>query len=829
MPESFNSDEFRKQREEIEKIADIQQKLNESNVGLFEVLKDIHRYDKLIADQLKKKARLIALEEKVTKRITELNEKKVVAGSEEEEQLVAKLINLEEERDLIRQTIRSQDKKIDKHKLANRLIKDQVRETKTLSKLIATSVNTGLKKGVAIAKKGFNYYIEQDTAVRNTGKSIGLLNKQADAFANNIYKASLNTNQLGIEAKDLAKIQSTYSNEIGRSILLSEEGLNAISEMAAGTSLGAEGAAAMAANMESFGLSASMSRDILQETVDLAHTMGVNADVAINNLSKNLKLAQGYNFKKGVKGISTMSVQAAKFKISMESVASIADKLIDVEGAVNMAAQLQVLGGEWSKMADPFKLMYQARNDIEGLQTSLINAVKATAQFNKNTGEFDISAMEMHRLRKVAEQLGVDYKELAESAKEAAKFSKIRGEISADIDPVTKEFIESTATFNKSKGGYEIMIGSEPKLIRELSTTDKTTLKSLAVSKESLAQRAKDSQTIDKMWENLMNTFKSVFLPFMRGIDSGIRQPLEAFMKSDRFDKIMKNLANFGETLGKGIGKLGELIVEFPKTSLAIGAGIMAAIGGVKWYMHGVTLGLGFNSVAGVGGNGGFGIADKLTGGKFGKVGKAFGKSKGVQKLAGLSKFGKIATGVGSLGAGIVGSYAGGKLSEMSGHEDTATGDISSMVGGIIGGALGTLLGPVGTVVGAGLGSAAGKWVGDAFASDSPSKSVAQDFVMRPGEGAVPFSSSDTLVGAKPNGPIDKMLNNSMSNGSSNGEINVIFNKPLEIKGEITLNSGNSSQNIKLNDPILMREIASMVQQEIRKSMGGGVLNPNPL
>ena len=67
MAENFNSDEFKKQREEIEKIVEIQKELNSGNVGLFETLKDIHRYDKLIADQVKKRNRLKAVEEKIQK------------------------------------------------------------------------------------------------------------------------------------------------------------------------------------------------------------------------------------------------------------------------------------------------------------------------------------------------------------------------------------------------------------------------------------------------------------------------------------------------------------------------------------------------------------------------------------------------------------------------------------------------------------------------------------------------------------------------------------------------------------------------------------------
>ena len=827
MAENFNSDEFKKQREEIEKIVEIQKELNSGNVGLFETLKDIHRYDKLIADQVKKRNRLKAVEEKIQKRISALESKKLASGSVEEEQNTIKIIKLEEEKALTGEAVKLQNKKIDQHKLANRLIKQEVKDVRTLSNLLKTSVNEGLKKGLALAKKTGSYYIEQDAAVRATAKSMGVLSKQADAFANNIFKASLSTNQLGIQAKDLAKIQGVYSSEVGRALMLSQDGLEAMAEMAAGTNLGAEGAAMMAANMESFGMSATMSRDLLQETVDLAHTMGVNTDAAVKNLSINLKKAQGYNFKKGVKGITEMSVRAAKFGVSMDMATGFADKLIDIEGAVDMAAQLQVLGGGFAKIADPFKLMFQARNDVEGLQKSLEKATEGIAHFDEASGTFKISAVEMHRLRKVAEPLGQDYAEIAKNARTMAKFSKMKGELGIKVNPDVKEFITSTAKFNKGAGGYEIMIGDNlsPKLLKSLNADDIKLLEAQALQKDSLAQQAKNSQTFDKLWGNLMNTFKSVLLPFVRGIDSGLRKPLEAFMNDDSFKKTIEELAEFGKTLGKGIGKAAELIMQFPKTSLAL----VAALGAAKWFSHGVTMGLGFNSVASAGGGGVSSITDALTGGgkKGGKGGS--GRKWGNGKFAKMGKFGKVATGAAGLGAGIVGGMAGSYLSEKSGFEDSGTGDIASIVGGLVGGALGSLLGPVGTVIGAGLGSAAGKWAGDAYASDKPSGSVAQDFVMRPGAGAVPFSSSDTLVGAKPGGPIDKLLDKGGGGGASSGIVSVKFDKPLVIKGEITLNSSNSTEKIKLDDPILMREIASMVQQELRKAIGGGKLNPNPV
>jgi hypothetical protein len=51
-----------------------------------------------------------------------------------------------------------------------------------------------------------------------------------------------------------------------------------------------------------------------------------------------------------------MAKQVAKMNVSMEMAAGGLVMLFDIEGAVDMAAQLQVMGGVHINMADPFKL-----------------------------------------------------------------------------------------------------------------------------------------------------------------------------------------------------------------------------------------------------------------------------------------------------------------------------------------------------------------------------------------------------------------------------------------------------------------------------------------
>ena len=64
---------------------------------------------------------------------------------------------------------------------------------------------------------------------------------------------------MGVGVSDLAKgVKLTILAEIGRSVMLSEAGYQAMAEMAKGTTLGMQGAAQMAGDMERFGLSVEM-------------------------------------------------------------------------------------------------------------------------------------------------------------------------------------------------------------------------------------------------------------------------------------------------------------------------------------------------------------------------------------------------------------------------------------------------------------------------------------------------------------------------------------------------------------------------------------------
>lgn len=482
--------------------------------------------------------------------------------------------------------------------------------------------------------KGYGLF-EMEKAIKMSALQMGVLSKEATGFRGNIVNAAKQTTMIGVGVKDLAQIQSVYSDEIGRSVVLSEKGLVALGQMAASTVLGAEGAARMAAEMDSQGLSAERTGKFVEQTLNDSHKMGLNASKVVKNVSNNIKMLNKYNFKEGVKGLAKMAMTVSKMGVEMDFATGMADKLWDVEGAVDMSAQLQVMGGEWAKMADPFRLMYMARNDMEGLTEEIGNAAAASAKFNSKTGQFDLGAQEMHRLKIIAEQTGVAYDDLVTAGKNVAKLNKIKGQVQFSMSDEEKDFIANKATLNE-KGEGTIMINGSPKLLKQLTEQDRKILKTQMAEQQSMKERAEQSRTFDESFADLINQLKIYFLPLVDSMNKNLVPGLQKLADKFNTEGWGAKIEAFASAVGELVTGLGGWIIDNPiKSALIYGAtqfgGMLWDLG--KWFANGVSLAKGFNMAANVGGGAGGGIADMIPGGR--KMGFGGKMMKGLSNLTG--------------------------------------------------------------------------------------------------------------------------------------------------------------------------------------------------
>jgi len=675
--------------------------------------------------------------------------------------------------------------------------------------------------------KGFEA-LEMSKEIKKAELSMGILSNQSKFFGKNMMNASQSTQQLGVSVSDLAIAQRGYADEIGRGLIMSEDELQAMAEIGKGTMLGMDGAVGMAAAMENFGLSVEASRDGIQETVDIAHKMGVNANSAIKELGKTLKLAQKYHFKGGVKGMASMASYAALIKMDMEGVANMADKAFRPEGAVEMAARLATMGGDMAKLGDPFVLMFKARNDFEGFAKDMGDATAEFAQFNKKTGEFDITGLQLDRIKEIGEITGVGAENMAEMAKQSAKFNMLKGQVNFKVEDEDREMIAHMANFDKDSGEWMVTFDGKKQLLSDMKAADMATYRR---EQKSLKDRAEQSQTFDQSFDNLLMQFKTIALPFIEALNTGLVQPMIQFQEQMKGSEFLDNVRDLGESIGKFIGAVGGFVLEFPKLSLAIAAGGTIFFNAGKWFANGQMLGMGFNTVTGGGGgmmpNGatgvGKGMASKLGMGKnMAKNLKGGGAIGGGVLSAGLSGYNEWTT---NADAGMsdgenvgrtVARSAGAGLGAWGGAAaGAAIGSVVPVVGTVIGGIIGGILGGLG-------GDFIGDKVGDVGAN------IMNDGIIKFNPQDKFLQMNDGLVASTDKGKIDDIVKTSKDGGSTSGKIE--FGK-LKIEGKIQVDIPNGdNMNIDLaKDPFFIREITKLIQEQLRIDIGGGKLNPNPM
>lgn len=720
----------------------------------------------------------------------------------------------------------------------------QVKNVKKLNLTVATTVKA-LGKIPDLLKDGYSRLestgiFKVDKEIRLAARSLNVSSKNAKAFGQHLNTASKATGSMGIHTEDLANMQENYSEEIGRSVMLSEAGLIAMGRMASGTNLGAKGAGAMAASMDDFNLSVVASADYVEETVKIAAKMGINSSKSLKNLQTNLKLAQRFNFKGGVKSLTTMANEAARLKIDMESISGLAEKVFRPEGAVEMAAQLQVMGGEFAKLGDPMQLMFKARNDFAGFAKDIAGATSEFVEFNKQTGETVIKGgLAADRMREISKITGINIEELTKMAGAQKKMFEYGSLIPPSItSKEDRELIASIAKMN-DKGEAVITIDNKDFKLKDL---DKSFLKNIKNEQESLEERGKQVQSFDENLNNFIKTLKSTLLPFVQGLNEGFGKDLSNFTQEMKengwFDKIKSFMSGAGE------------VVKTITDTLGV-KGTFAALIGLKllskasWISNGLLLARGFNRGARLTGNtplGGFpnGASSPINSGP-----KSGGRMMGKLGKAGkYAKFGKLAK------IGAIGGVASMGLDGLSNayDDDLTTGEAFGktldqnkyMLGGA---AIGAAFGGVGAIPGAAIGGVLdfaasqgllGGEEGLAFdyGGNKKQKSVSindgiinfnpSDKFMRVGESAM-------VAGTSVNG--NRKLAEEISNsGSKDGKVKHSFD---DLNININLNSDSSWLN-KIgseitNDRQFVRDLTVKIQEEIRMAVGGGKLNPNPL
>jgi hypothetical protein len=832
MADNLN-DGFNKALNNLKANAKIQAEINSGMGGYLEKVKELGQLTNSLVHAEKEINNLIQKNKQIKEQINQLSKLNTSAALKEKKEL-------ENKKKINEKIIALSQKELGILKEQTEEFREQVQNANKIA-IAFNTIGAGAKKLPGLLKAGFGKLhswglFEMDKQFRMTAVSMNMGNKQMQQMTRRMGELSTQTWSYGAGAKDIAKMQEGYADELGRTVAFGNEGAEAMVLMARGTSLGFEGAVAMVSEMDKFGLSATGAKDVIQDAVTVSAKMGVNGNKAVKELQKNLKFAQRFTFKGGVKGLARMSADATRLKLDMDGIAGLAEKVFRPEGAIEMAAQLATMGGEFAKLGDPMQLMFKARNDFAGFAKDIGKATVEFIDFNSETGEFSTKGgLALDRMRELSKITGISVEKLQEMGQAQKRIETISGQLRSpfQFNNEDKELIGSMAKFQKGKG-WTIEVDGVERPIKDLNSG---MLKSIRDNATSLEKRAELSRTFDDDLKQVIEMLKEQLVPFVQALKNNMDGPIKDFIKKlteeDFFGKIQK----FAKTAGDIVGKIGGFLAKMG--SVFGEKGVFAAlIGGLildkaKWFINGAQLAAGFNSMAKVsGGSGGFG-GSGVKGKKVGKGGFLGGYNSS-RKMGG-TRYQAMKSGGRNMMRGVSkGAKVGGKMMGKSLLKKIPiVGLLAGLGFGIDRAIDGDWLGALGEVgSGAaslipGAGTAASMGIDAMLAAKDMNTTEADDAIIKfnPQDKFMSVDDATMIAGTNVNGNKDlaKAITSKNSMNHTFDEIKISINVDSQLQG-----LGKIGEDL-VNNRKFIQELNTRIQEEIRMVIGGGKLNPNPI
>jgi hypothetical protein len=299
-----------------------------------------------------------------------------------------------------------------------------------------------------------------DSQAMKLQRSIGGVTIGANAFREKIIGSYKETMKLGASFKDSLDAVQGLAVGMGKMVNPSQETIENIVGLSKGIGETSEKIGEMVSNMTRFG---GTQEEVIKKMDDMAQQArkaGLDAKAFLAEINTNLKKVSGFGFKDGVKGLTAMVKQAKLLRTDMSAIGamSLQGSVLDPEGAIEAAANFQMLGGAVGKLSDPFQLMYMAQTDLQGLQDELVKSTKSSYNFNKETGNFDIATQDLYRLREQAKITGANFDDLVNAGKEAAKLDYLTEKFSlGDLDKDTQSMVAGLAQIGEG-GKVEVDI-----------------------------------------------------------------------------------------------------------------------------------------------------------------------------------------------------------------------------------------------------------------------------------------------------------------------------------------------------------------------------------
>lgn len=563
------------QKEELDLQNKINQVIKESNKSISGYLKtrvktkEIEKENLVLKNQINiSEKELVEIQKKVaTLNALELNDATKLT-SEQKKQLENLRLNLT--------TIENNKKAAEGLLVQNEKLVSSLNEQQNILKSITNQSVEAIyetSKRYFSLKEIFGFFEKADRAIKDVNLTLGKSGGASTMLRDNMIDASMYAASLGLAMEDLSKIQLSYANITGKISGLRADEIASISEIAKGTSLGADGAAEMVGNFELMGYSANRLNKFVTNTVNTNQKLGVNSDKVLKNINSQFANFNKFRFQNGIESFAKMAQLAETTKITMEDTFSAIDKFRTLQGTLEASARLMSLGGKFAQ-ADPFKLSFLARNKPEEFQAELAKMTNGLATFNQKTKSFQLSAIDMDRLREVAEATNVSFDSLVKSATESSKINFANKSILIGTKE-DKELIGRLAKFGDN-GKMVVDVEGSQVALDKITNAQLQAIKANFNSDKTLRERAEANMTFNDIVVNFIHELQSSLLPLLKNLNN-ITTTMRTF-----FNSLSTNSKTILAATGVFVVIVGSLVAAVKSMGglSNLGGGLFNGIGG---------------------------------------------------------------------------------------------------------------------------------------------------------------------------------------------------------------------------------------------------------
>jgi len=382
--------------------------------------------------------------------------------------------------------------------------------------------------------------LEFDKIIHDTQKTTGIMFTENAA---RMTELTVKTAKFGMSIEDTAAFMGTLGEEL-RTIdfnVLSQatDDLKAI-QLATGMS--AESMGVMAGEMMRMGDSSETVRDAMSDANVMAKRFGVSSKKVLEGISRNITKMRTMGFQGGEKSLMKMVATAERLRMNVDEIFDVADKARNIEGAMQMAAELQLAGGSFANI-NPMDLLASARKDPAALQKILTTMGKDIGNFVKNANgemEYVFDAVDKDRLQIVADATGQTLdsiqKGIQKNAEDAKKmnlmpditFEGLKDKDGKAIDPdsIKNTLMDSVDMTGKVLEG-SVLDKAGIKNLGEITQEQAKKIMQDQIEKDkNLEKQAKQNQGFQDALTAFKNTFMNlltVFEPVIEALTSAIQ------------------------------------------------------------------------------------------------------------------------------------------------------------------------------------------------------------------------------------------------------------------------------------------------------------------